>query len=130
MKNRKNKYFIWFIITFLLEVMIALYIQNNIIRNYIGDILIIICIYFLAKMIFKNKIKNLSLYILILGVFVEIMQYFNVMKNIAGNNKILKIILGSTFDIKDIICYIIGFYIIKLYEKRIILKDNHLSKEE
>lgn len=119
MKNTKIKYFIGFIITLLIEVIIALCIKNNIIRNYIGDVLVIICIYFLAKTIFENKLKNIAIYILILGILVEILQYFNITQYIAGNSKALKIILGSTFDIKDIICYIIGYCIIKLCEKHI-----------
>lgn len=130
MKSTKIKYFIGFIITFLLEVIIALYIKNNIIRNYIGDVLIIICIYFLIKTIFENKFKNIAIYILILGILVEILQYFNITQYIAGNSKALKIILGSTFDIKDIICYVVGYGIIKLYEKRIIFINKNLEKGE
>lgn len=116
MKNKRIKYFICFIITFFLEVLIAVYFQNNIIRSYVGDILIIICLYCFAKTIFENKIKNIATYILILGIFAELMQYFNISQYIAGDNKVLKIILGTTFDIKDIICYVIGYVIIRVIE--------------
>lgn len=51
------------------------------------------------------------------------MQYFNLANLIANNNRVMKIILGSTFDIKDIICYVIGYIIIVLTEKMIRGKD-------
>ena len=123
MKSKRVKYFIGFIIVFLIEVFIAVYVHDNFIRPYIGDILIIICIYLFAKTIFLNKLKHLSLYVLILAIVVEVMQYFNLANLIANNNRVMKIILGSTFDIKDIICYVIGYIIIVLTEKMIRRKD-------
>ena len=44
------------------------------------------------------------------------MKYFNLTNLIANNNRVMKIILGSTFDIKDIVCYVIGYIIIVLTE--------------
>lgn len=117
MNIRRVNYLIGFIIIFLIEVFIAIYIHDNFIRPYIGDVLVIICIYLLAKAIFLNKFKHLSLYILILAIIVEIMQYFNLSNLISNNNRVIKIILGSTFDIKDIICYVIGYTIIVLIER-------------
>ena len=116
MKSKRWKYIMSFIITFLLEVIIALYIKNSFIRSYFGDILIIICLYFFAKSIFDNKIKNIAIYILILGIVAETMQCFNISKYIAGDSKVLQIVLGTTFDIKDIICYLIGYIIIVITE--------------
>ena len=112
MKISRKVYFIAFITILIIEVIIALYVHDNFIRPYVGDILAIICIYFLAKTVFLEKIKNLSLYILLFSIMVEFIQYFQIFNNLTKNNYILKIILGATFDVKDIICYIIGYLII------------------
>lgn len=56
------------------------------------------------------------------------MQYFNLANLIANNNRVMKIILGSTFDIKDIVCYVIGYIIIALTEK-IIRRKNCLCQK-
>ena len=112
MKRSRICYFIVFTTILIIEVIIALYIHDNFIRPYVGDILAIICIYFLAKTVFLEKIKNLSLYILLFSIMVEFIQYFQIFNNLTKKNYILKIILGSTFDVKDIICYIIGYLII------------------
>lgn len=117
MRTKRITYFIGFIITFLIEILIAIYIHDNFIRPYIGDILVVICVYLFLKTIFLDKYKHLSLYVLILAIIVEIMQYFNLSSLISSNNKVIKIVLGSTFDIKDIICYVIGFVIIILIQR-------------
>lgn len=116
MKKRIN-YLIGFIVILLIEVIIALFIHDKFIRPYIGDILVIICLYLLLKSIFPEKPKYLSLFVFLFAVGVEILQYFNIMKVISGGNKYMNIILGATFDIKDIMCYLIGFIIIIIVEK-------------
>lgn len=115
--NKRIKYLIGFIIILIVEVFIALYVHDNVIRPYVGDILVIICIYLLLRTIIPEKIKYLSLYVLILAIAVEIMQYFNFTYILSLQNKILKVALGSTFDIKDIVCYVIGYIIIILFEQ-------------
>ena len=115
--NKRIKYLIGFVILLITEIFIALYVHDNIIRPYVGDILVIICIYLLLRTIIPEKVKYLPLYVLILAILVETMQYFNITDILSVQNKILKIALGSTFDIKDIICYVIGYIIIILFEK-------------
>ena len=116
MKKERIKYITIFAITFILEVIIAKYVHDKIIRPYIGDVLVVICLYTFAKSIFLDKIKLLSLYVLILAVIVEILQYFNYAQILFGDNKIAKTLLGSSFDIKDILCYVVGYLIIILIE--------------
>ena len=52
-----------------------------------------------------------------MAVIVEILQYFNYAQILFGDNKIAKTLLGSSFDIKDILCYVVGYLIIILIEK-------------
>ena len=117
MKKKRGKYILIFIIIFAIEVIIARYVHDKIIRPYIGDILVVICLYTFSKSIFLDKIKRLSLYVLICAVIVEILQYFNYAQILFGDNKIMKTLLGSSFDIKDILCYVMGYLIIILVER-------------
>ncbi len=117
MKKKRGKYILIFIITFAIEVIIARYVHDKIIRPYIGDILVVICLYTFSKSIFLDKIKRLSLYVLICAVIAEILQYFNYAQILFGDNKIMKTLLGSSFDIKDILCYVMGYLIIILVER-------------
>jgi len=127
-KNRRIIYFIGFISILIIEILIALFIHDKIIRPYIGDILVIICIFLLFKTIFDNKVKHLAIYILIFAVIVELMQYFNIVQYLVKDNRFLKIVFGTTFDIRDIICYMIGYVIILIFENKI-FKQNNLKYE-
>lgn len=118
MKNSRLKYFVSFMIVFLVEVIIAVFVHDQLIRPYLGDILVVVCVYLLCRTIFLKKFKYLSFYVLIFAIFVEILQYFNLAQVIAKDNQVIKIILGSTFDIKDIICYVIGYILIVIVERK------------
>lgn len=113
------KYFIVFIVIFLSEVIITLFINDKFIRPYIGDILVMVLMYTFIKSFIKKEIILLPVYLFMFATFVEVIQYFNILQLIGlENNKILSIILGSTFDIKDILCYLIGSIILLIYEYR------------
>lgn len=115
--NKRINNFICFIVLFIIEIVIALFVHDSFIRPYIGDILVIMLLYFFVKIFLTKQLKWLSVFILIFAVFIEIGQYFNIVALLGLENiKIVKIIIGSTFDIKDIICYFIGYLIIFVFE--------------
>ena len=108
-----KKYLTYFIIIFILESFIAIFVKDNFIRPYLGDVLVIILIYCFINIFLKIEIKLLPLYIFIFAVIIELLQYINILKLLNLDNiLILKIIIGSTFDIKDIICYFVGMIIL------------------
>ena len=114
-----KKYLFCFIILFLIESLIAIFIHDNFIRPYLGDLLVIILTYCFISIFLKKKIKLLLLYIFIFAVIVEGLQYIHILERLKLNHiPILKIVLGSTFDIKDILCYFIGMVILFLWQKR------------
>ena len=102
-------YLILFSIIFIIECLIAIFLKQGFIRKNVGDILVVPCIYVLLRVVFPQNIKYLALYVLIFAIIVEILQLLNITTILSNNNKILSIVLGGTFDVKDIICYIIGF---------------------
>ena len=116
MKNKRIGYFVIFIIILSIECLIATFLKRGFIRENIGDILVVPCIYTLLRIVFPEKIKFLDIYVLLLAIIIEILQLFNVTTIIANNNRILSIALGGTFDIKDMICYALGYLLIKIFE--------------
>jgi Protein of unknown function (DUF2809) len=118
------KYLIAFITLFLIEVGIALFINDRIIRPYIGDILVIILMYTFIRSFIKKPIRFLAIYLFVFASFVEVVQYFNILEVMSlQDNKILSIIFGSTFDIKDILCYLIGSIILIIWDNRETVKE-------
>lgn len=112
-----KKYIISFFILFIVEALIALFVHDNFIRPYIGDILVIILMYTFIRGVIDKKIKILPIYLFLFALFVEVMQYFKVIELLnLENNKVASIIMGTSFDIKDILCYFIGSMILIIYE--------------
>ena len=113
------KYIIAFIIILAIEVVIALYINDKIVRPYIGDILVIFLLYALVRAVIKKSIKLLPVYIFAFALIIEIAQYYHIVDVLQLNDKkILSIIIGTSFDIKDILCYLFATGVLVAWETR------------
>lgn len=114
--NKSKKRIIYgmlFLIFLIIEVYIALFVHDNFIRPYFGDVLVVIVVYLFMRIIIPEGVKYMILYVFIFAVFVEILQYFNLIKVLGlSNNTVARIVFGSTFDIKDIVCYAAGSLIL------------------
>jgi len=111
------RYLCAFIVVFAIETTIAVFIHDSFIRPYLGDVLIVVLIYCFIKTFVLCETRLLPLYIFIFAVLVEVGQYFNLAKLLGlSNYKVARIILGSTFDLKDIACYLVGCVGLVLYE--------------
>ena len=112
-----KKYFLLTILLFLIEVLIALYVHDKIIRPYIGDILVVILIYCFCKSFCKISNITLAIGVLLFSYCVETLQYLHIVKWFGlSNSKIANIIIGNSFSWEDILCYTIGIAIVLLIE--------------
>lgn len=102
------KSFIIFCIFFLIEVLIAKYVNDSIIRPYVGDILVVILIYYFIKAFIETKSLYIIIGTLLFAYLIEIGQYFHIADILGLENKILRIMIGSSFSWGDILCYTIG----------------------
>lgn len=101
----------------LIEVIIALYVHDDFIRPYVGDVLVVIVIYTFIRIIVPEKCKLIPLFLFVFAAGVELLQLANIVEILgAADNKFLKILIGSVFDIKDIVCYAVGCVILCMYE--------------
>ncbi len=117
MQKEKMKYLVSFILLLSIEVCIALFIHDQFVRPYIGDVLVVVVIYCFIRIILPKAIKGLPLYIFLFATLVEVLQYFRLVEQLGlQNNTFLRILIGSTFDIKDIICYAVGCALLGGYE--------------
>lgn len=111
------KYIAAFLGLFAIEVFIALFVHIKIIRNYIGDALVVILMYTFIKAVVKRHIRFLPIYIVAFASAVEVSQYYHLVNILhLENNKFMSIIMGNTFDLEDILCYSIGGVILILWE--------------
>lgn len=97
-----------FISIFMIELYIGIYVRDNCIRPYLGDILVIPLIYSFLNIFFKNEYKKLISKVIIFAIFIELLQYFKLVELLEIKNRILRIVIGTTYDFSDILCYVIG----------------------
>lgn len=119
-QNKKRMLYLLAAFIFLgIEILIALYVHDDFVRPYVGDILVVVVIYTFLKVISPQKNKLLPIYIFVFAVLIEGLQYFEIVKLLgAENNRFLSVLIGSTFDVKDILCYGIGCLLVAIHERK------------
>ncbi|MDE6748949.1 MAG: DUF2809 domain-containing protein [Lachnospiraceae bacterium] len=100
-----------------LEIWIALYVHDSIVRPYIGDVLVVICIYFLARAV-DSRTRLISIPVTIFAFCVEAVQLTGVSEIIPEP---FSTIVGGTFDPVDLLCYLVGGVVCFLIDKKFYL---------
>lgn len=119
-----KKYIIVFLFLLLIEEMIALFVNDGIIRSYIGDFLVVILLYTLIRGFVVKPLKYLPVYLFFFAFAVEMAQYFRIIEILKlQDNKMISTIVGTTFDIKDILCYLVGTIVLIVWERVDSMKD-------
>ncbi|WP_160686747.1 DUF2809 domain-containing protein [Clostridium sp. C2-6-12] len=110
------KYLAIFVVLLIIEIYIGVFVHDNIIRPFVGDALVVSVLYFFIRS-FMKKLKFLPLGVFLFACIIEVGQYFNLVSILHLESfKLARIIIGATFDFKDIFSYLIGTILIYLYE--------------
>ncbi len=118
-----------FVLLLCIEIIIAIFVHDNFVRPYLGDVIVVALIYFFLKIFIKKDIVLLPVYIFAFSFLTELIQYFDFLERLKlEDNRILNIIFGSTFDLKDILCYGIGCVLVFVYQYRDIDKRKSTIK--
>ena len=99
------------------EIYIAICVKGGFVRHYLGDVLAVILLYALARAIFIVPPLNLPLKIFALAAALELAQYLGAVQILGIENKILKVMIGGTFDFADLLCYAAGCVLAGVYER-------------
>ena len=105
------------IILIAVEVLIALFVHDNFIRPYIGDVIVVVVVYCFVRIIIPEKVYLLPLYVFLFAVMVEVLQYFHIVDLLGlGNSTFFRVLIGGVFDWKDILCYGVGCILLGAFE--------------
>lgn len=111
------KYLAAFFVLFVTEVLIALFVKDRIIRPFVGDVLVVILMYTFIRGFTQKPKKLLPLYLFIFAAMVEMAQFFHLVDRLGlRDNKLIATIMGTSFDIRDILCYFAGMAILVAWE--------------
>lgn len=109
-----------------IEIIIGLYAKGWI-RNYFGDVLVVVLLYTLCRTISPDRPKKwfvLPTLILVFAFIVEFLQLWGFCDRFGITNRLLRIIIGTGFSVEDLISYTIGIipcYIIEYKRKKDLL---------
>lgn len=116
-------YFIAFVSILIVEILIAVYVNDNFIRPYLGDSIVVILIYtfFMAILNLEKDFKiktKVAVYVLLFAFTIEGLQATDLINYLGlGDVKLAKVILGTSFSWWDILAYLGGFVVILFIEK-------------
>ena len=97
------------LVLFAVEFCIALFVHDSFVRPFVGDVLVVILIYTFIRIFIPEKVRLLPLYVFVFAAAVEILQYFRIVEVLGlQDNVIMSTVIGTSFDIRDILCYFVG----------------------
>src|SRR3954469_23359590 len=112
-------YFLLTLFLFIVEVLIALYVHDKIIRPYIGDVLVVILIYCFCRSFLRVPVKPLAISVLLFAFLIELLQYFQIVRVLGlQDSKIARTVIGVGFEWLDLVAYMVGFVMVLAVEKR------------
>jgi hypothetical protein len=116
---RFNKtYFLLAVLLFVIEVLIALYMHDRIIRPYIGDLLVVILLYCFVRAFVNISPVKIAIGVLLFSYLIEVLQYLKLVKLLGlQNSRIANVVFGNLFEWIDLVAYTVGIIIVLAIEK-------------
>jgi len=117
--SRFNKtYFLLAVLLFVIEVLIALYMHDRIIRPYIGDLLVVILLYCFVRAFVSISPVKIVIGVLLFSYLIEVLQYLKLVKLLGlQHSRIANVVIGNLFKWMDLVAYTVGIIIVLAVEK-------------
>jgi len=113
-----KNYFTFFFFIFTIECLIALYVHDDFVRPYLGDVLVVILIYCFVKSFLKLPVRTAALLVLAFAFTIEYLQFLNIVEKLhIEKSKIASTVIGTSFSWMDILMYVVGIAIVIAVEK-------------
>ncbi|EJI1385269.1 MULTISPECIES: DUF2809 domain-containing protein [Vibrio] len=107
------------LVCFIALVVIALYVRDSFIRPTFGDVLVVVWLYYFLASMFSMPVNWLVSLVVLIAFAVELGQLLQVAAWLGiESSSPLAVILGATFDWKDLQAYCIGGLLCWWMEKK------------
>ena len=104
------------------EILIALFVRDSFVRPYGGDILVTVLLCCFLRAVFLFWIPYLPLGVFLFAAAVEFAQALGIASLIPHSWTAVRIIVGSSFSVWDLVCYAVGC-VLFLGAERLILRS-------
>ena len=107
------------LVCFITLVVIALFVRDSFIRPTVGDVLVVVWLYYFLASLFSMPVNWLVSLVVLIAFAVELGQLLQVAVWLGIEpSSPLAVILGATFDWKDLLAYCIGGLLCWWMEKK------------
>lgn len=121
MKKLRMIYGALFVFLLSAEIFIALFVKDQWIRPYVGDVLVTVLLCCFGRIFFPAKVRLLPLYVCGFSFAVEILQAVDFVKLLRlEQNPVFSVVFGRTFSSLDLVCYAAGCVVFFLLDRFLI----------
>lgn len=121
------RFLLAFGLVFTLEVLIALFVHDSFIRPFVGDVLVMVLMFCFVSIFVSGSVWLISGALLIFAFSIEFAQGLKLVERLGlQDHTLARIIIGTTFDLKDLLAYTVGTALI-LLGSRLLIRDNEDS---
>jgi hypothetical protein len=110
----------WVVVLFAVEVLIALFLRDRLVRPYGGDFLAVILVYAGLRVVcLRSSSRVLAAWSFTIGAMVELIQAIGVPSQLGlARHPILSVVVGSFFDWSDLLAYALGVIVVATIDER------------
>lgn len=112
-----RNYFALTVILFVIEICIAIFVNDAFVRPFLGDVIVVWFMYYFIRSFIAIKPIYIAFFTLLFSFAVEIGQYFKLIEILGlQENKWARIVIGTSFSWWDLLCYVVGFLLLFLMD--------------
>lgn len=109
----KMNYLTAALVIFVLEVLIALYVHDDFVRPWGGDVLVVVLLYCFVRGVTRLNVLSTALAVWVFACFIESLQYLQIVRVFGlEGNAFARTIIGTTFSWSDIVAYSLGIVLV------------------
>lgn len=106
---RRMNYLIIALVIFIAEVLIAMYVHDDLVRPWGGDVLVVVLLYCFVRGVTRLNVLAASLVVLVFSWLMEALQYLQIVRMLGlEGNAVARTVIGTTFSWLDIVAYTLG----------------------
>lgn len=110
---RRKNYLIAALVIFIIEVLIALYVRDDFVRPWVGDVLVVVLLYCFVRGVTWLNVLPAALAVLVFSWLMETLQYLQIIRILGlEDNAVARTIIGTTFSWADIVAYTLGIVLV------------------
>lgn len=96
------------VLLILIEFFIGIFVHDNFIRPYGGDIIVVVVLYALVRIVCGAHKRPVALYVFIFSFAYEFTQMIPLVDLLGIHSRFMRILMGTSFSWADILCYLTG----------------------